>query len=78
MAVAIIQQASAYLNKQWDDIIELMKDQHLVPMVDIAYQGFGDGLDEDAYGVRCIASSLPTLPLLFKTLAFTESAPTRM
>ena len=45
--------------KQWDDIIELMKDQHLVPMVDIAYQGFGDGLDEDAYGVRRIASSLP-------------------
>lgn len=46
-------------HKQWDDIIELMKDQHLVPMVDIAYQGFGDGLDEDAYGVRRIASSLP-------------------
>ena len=46
-------------HKQWDDIIELMKDQHLVPMVDIAYQGFGDGLDEDAYGVRHIASSLP-------------------
>ena len=46
-------------HKQWDDVIELMKDQHLVPMVDIAYQGFGDGLDEDAYGVRRIASSLP-------------------
>ena len=45
--------------KQWDDIIELMKTQNLVPMVDIAYQGFGDGLDEDAYGVRRIASSLP-------------------
>ena len=47
--------------KQWDDIIELMKDQHLIPMVDIAYQGFGDGLDEDAYGVRRIASSLPVV-----------------
>ena len=45
--------------KQWDDIIEFMKTQNLVPMVDIAYQGFGDGLDEDAYGVRRIASSLP-------------------
>ena len=45
--------------KQWDDIIVLMKAQNLVPMVDIAYQGFGDGLDEDAYGVRRIASSLP-------------------
>ena len=45
--------------KQWDDIIELMKTQNLVPMVDIAYQGFGDGLDEDSYGVRRIASSLP-------------------
>ena len=45
--------------KQWDDIIELMKTQNLVPMGDIAYQGFGDGLDEDAYGVRRIASSLP-------------------
>jgi aspartate aminotransferase len=33
----------------------------LVPLVDIAYQGLGDGLDEDAYGVRLLAGRLPEL-----------------
>ena len=37
---------------QWDQIVELTKDQGFTPLIDMAYQGFGDGIDEDAYGVR--------------------------
>jgi aromatic-amino-acid transaminase len=33
----------------------------LVPFIDIAYQGFGDGLEEDAYGVRYLASRVPEM-----------------
>ena len=41
---------------QWDQVADLMLDRRLIPMIDIAYQGFGDGLDEDAYGVRLLAA----------------------
>ncbi|WP_425098006.1 aromatic amino acid transaminase [Tropicibacter sp. S64] len=44
---------------QWKDLVALLNRKGLIPMVDIAYQGFGDGLDEDAQGVRLIASSCP-------------------
>lgn len=43
---------------QWQQIVELMKRRKLLPLVDFAYQGFGDGLEEDAYGVRLVAESL--------------------
>jgi len=45
--------------EQWAAVADFMKAAKLVPMIDIAYQGFGDGLDEDAAGVRLIASKLP-------------------
>ncbi|HHC29005.1 MAG TPA: aminotransferase class I/II-fold pyridoxal phosphate-dependent enzyme, partial [Rhodobacterales bacterium] len=35
------------------------EDKGAVPLIDIAYQGFGDGLEEDAAGTRLIASRLP-------------------
>ncbi|MFW2541070.1 aromatic amino acid transaminase [Primorskyibacter sp. 2E107] len=44
---------------QWKDLVALLNRKGLIPMVDIAYQGFGDGLEEDAKGVRLIASSCP-------------------
>ena len=44
---------------QWKAVIELLLDKEAVPMIDIAYQGFGDGLDTDAEGVRMVASSVP-------------------
>jgi len=44
---------------QWQAVVELLNERGLIPMVDIAYQGFGDGLDEDAAGVRLVASSVP-------------------
>ncbi|NIZ61066.1 aromatic amino acid aminotransferase [Sedimentitalea sp. CY04] len=44
---------------QWKEVIALMNERGLVPMIDIAYQGFGDGLEEDATGVRLVASGTP-------------------
>ncbi|MFW8594147.1 aromatic amino acid transaminase [Cribrihabitans neustonicus] len=50
----------ANLNEvQWKEVIALMNERGLIPMIDIAYQGFGDGLEEDAKGVRLVASSCP-------------------
>jgi len=37
---------------QWNEVARVVADRGLIPFVDIAYQGFGRGLDEDAYGVR--------------------------
>jgi aromatic-amino-acid transaminase len=38
--------------EQWREVARVVVDRGLIPLVDIAYQGFGRGLDEDAYGVR--------------------------
>jgi len=38
--------------EQWRDVVEVVVDRGLIPLIDIAYQGFGRGLDEDAFGVR--------------------------
>ena len=42
--------------EQWSELIELIHARKLIPYVDIAYQGFGDGIAEDAYAVRALAS----------------------
>ncbi|WIY27096.1 amino acid aminotransferase [Parasedimentitalea psychrophila] len=44
---------------QWQEVIDLLNARGLVPMIDIAYQGFGDGLEEDAVGVRMVAAGTP-------------------
>ncbi len=44
---------------QWDQVATLLEEKSAVPLIDIAYQGFGDGLEEDAAGTRLIASRLP-------------------
>ncbi|MDE4133065.1 aspartate/tyrosine/aromatic aminotransferase [Phaeobacter sp. QD34_3] len=44
---------------QWQEVIDLLNARGLVPMIDIAYQGFGDGLEEDAAGVRMVAAQTP-------------------
>ncbi len=47
---------------QWDAVIEVLKARNLIPFLDIAYQGFGTGMEEDAYAIRAIASAgLPAL-----------------
>ena len=42
---------------EWDQVIEVLKKQDLLPFLDIAYQGFGQGLEEDAYLVRALDKS---------------------
>ncbi len=37
---------------QWRDVVRVVTQRGLFPLIDIAYQGFGRGLDEDAFGVR--------------------------
>lgn len=44
---------------QWKSVIEVLNKTGAIPMIDIAYQGFGDGLDEDAAATRLVASSVP-------------------
>ena len=45
--------------QQWKIIIDLLNKNGATPMIDLAYQGFGDGLEEDAYATRLIAASVP-------------------
>ncbi|MFN5724964.1 MAG: aromatic amino acid transaminase [Burkholderiaceae bacterium] len=42
---------------QWDALIPVLRDRELLPYLDLAYQGFGDGIEEDAHSVRALASS---------------------
>ena len=49
-------------NAQWDAVIDVLKTRNLIPFLDIAYQGFGAGMEEDAYTIRAVASAgLPAL-----------------
>lgn len=44
---------------QWQEVIAVLHDTGAVPMIDIAYQGFGDGLEADAAGTRAVAAAVP-------------------
>jgi aspartate aminotransferase len=44
---------------QWSQLLELLERRDAVPLVDIAYQGFAAGIDEDARGIRLLAQALP-------------------
>jgi len=46
---------------QWQELTELAEMNGFTPFIDMAYQGLGDGLDEDAYGARLMAEKLPEL-----------------
>ena len=46
---------------QWAALADFMAGRGLVPFVDIAYQGFGQGLDEDAAGLRLMAGKAPEM-----------------
>ncbi len=41
--------------QQWRDLVDLINKMHLIPFIDIAYLGFGDGLEEDSFGARLVA-----------------------
>jgi aspartate aminotransferase len=44
---------------QWRELLALVKHRQLLPFIDMAYQGLGEGLDADAFGVRLFCAELP-------------------
>ena len=44
---------------QWHELLALFKRRNLLPYIDMAYQGLGAGIDEDAFGVRLFCAELP-------------------
>ncbi|MGJ8527874.1 aromatic amino acid transaminase [Maritalea sp.] len=48
-------------NDQWDILTDIIQKAGVFVLVDIAYLGFGDGLEEDAYGLRKLTAILPEM-----------------
>ena len=48
-----------YTPEQWDEIAALVKASGALPILDLAYQGLGLGMDDDAYGVRKVLATVP-------------------
>jgi aromatic-amino-acid transaminase len=48
-------------HEQWQQVLDIVLARNLLPLIDFAYQGFGDGLEEDAWAVRLFAANLPEL-----------------
>lgn len=46
---------------QWNNLANVMADRGLLPFIDIAYQGFGEGLEQDAAGLRLIFTKVPEM-----------------
>lgn len=46
---------------QWDALLALLAERELIPFIDSAYQGFANGLEEDAYGIRAAVERLPNV-----------------
>ncbi|MDA3859548.1 MAG: aspartate/tyrosine/aromatic aminotransferase [Roseovarius sp.] len=44
---------------QWKEVVDLLNRKGAIPMIDIAYQGFGDGLDADAKATRLVVRTCP-------------------
>lgn len=42
---------------QWEELIPVIKAKELVPFLDLAYQGYGDGIEEDAFAIRLLADA---------------------
>lgn len=56
--------------EQWREVAQVIKDSGLIPFLDIAYQGFGDGLEQDATAVRLFADMDMTM---FISSSFSKS-----
>ncbi|RZK00736.1 MAG: aspartate/tyrosine/aromatic aminotransferase [Novosphingobium sp.] len=48
-----------YTNAHWDEIAGLLAGKKILPVLDLAYQGLGQGMEEDAYGMRRVLVSVP-------------------
>jgi aspartate aminotransferase len=44
---------------QWRELLTIVQARELLPIIDMAYQGLGDGLEEDAFGLRLFCAQLP-------------------
>jgi len=56
--------------EQWREVLEVVRARGLLPFLDLAYQGFADGVDADAFAPRLFAESLPTV---FLSSSFSKS-----
>jgi aspartate aminotransferase len=48
-------------HEQWRELLALVKRRQLLPFIDMAYQGLGESLEDDAYGLRLFSAELPEL-----------------
>ncbi len=48
-----------YTAGEWDEITQAVADKQLLPILDLAYQGLGAGMEEDATGVRRVLAAVP-------------------
>lgn len=48
-----------YSTTEWDEIAQLIADTKVLPIIDLAYQGLGMGMEEDAYGLRRVLVAVP-------------------
>jgi aromatic-amino-acid transaminase len=48
-----------YTPAQWDEIAALLAGSAVLPVIDLAYQGLGHGMEEDAYGARRVIDAVP-------------------
>ncbi len=48
-----------YGNADWDEIAGLLAEKGVLPILDLAYQGLGQGMEKDAYGVRRVLAAVP-------------------
>ncbi len=48
-----------YSTAEWDEIAQLIADTKVLPIIDLAYQGLGMGMEEDAYGLRRVLVAVP-------------------
>src|ERR687884_670272 len=58
------------IGEQWSEILAIVQRRGLIPFLDLAYQGFADGLDEDAYPARVFAGAMTPV---FLSSSFSKS-----
>ncbi len=57
-------------NGQWQTVLDIVRSRGLIPFLDLAYQGFADGLEADAYAARLFAEAMSPV---FVTSSFSKS-----
>ncbi|NTZ41513.1 aspartate/tyrosine/aromatic aminotransferase [Altererythrobacter sp. SALINAS58] len=48
-----------YTHDQWDEIASMLVSTGVLPLIDVAYQGLGQGMEEDVYGLRAVLKAVP-------------------